>query len=137
MGTIGEAVSIFADGRLHRQTLDRITSLRLASFSGNLYLRLTITGGVLDDWLTGEVVFHFIVNNGEQTLAGISPGVTRFTKEDGVHYARIEFRDPETGREKLLGEWKTLEIILMAGKEEKSFTASKEDNATPEVKETS
>jgi hypothetical protein len=137
MGTIGEAVSIFADGRLHRQTLDRITNLRLASFSGNLYLRLKITGGVLDDWLTGEVVFRFVVNNGEQTLTGTSPGVTRFTNEKGVHYARIEFRDPETGREKLLGEWKTLEIVLVAGKEEKSFTASKEDNATPEVKETS
>jgi len=44
-------------------------------------------------------------------------------------------RDPETGSEKLLGEWATLQIILVAGKEEKPFTMSKEENQTPEIKE--
>jgi hypothetical protein len=96
----------------------------------------------LPDWLMGEVIFRFIVNDGEETLTGLCLGIRYVSNEKGVHYPRIEFRDPETGREKLLGEWKTLEIILIAGKEEKSFTAQKADtnkegNATPEVNETS
>ena len=135
---MGKVVSIFADGRLHRQILDRIEMLEIAPkmIIGNLYLKLTVTGYVDHDWLREHVAFYFNVNDGERILVGRCPGVTKLG-EDGENTlcARIEFRDPETGSEKLLGEWATLQIILVAGKEEKPFTMSKEENQTPEIKE--
>jgi hypothetical protein len=136
---MGKVTSIFADGRLHRQLLDRIVGLELTSMNGNLYLRLTATSDIRQDWLIYHVAFRFIVNGGERTLDGRCKGVHHFSNEEGNHYARIEFRDPETEREKLLGEWATLQVVLVAGKEKKSFTAqkaSKEDD-TSEVKQTS
>ena len=133
----GKIADIFADGQLHRQFLDRITKLERTSMNGCLFLRLTATGDVNYNWITNYVVFRFVVNDGEKTIDGQCRGLHHFTGEENIHYVRIEFRDPETGREKLLGEWKTLEIVMIAGKEEKSFTASKEGNTTPEVKETS
>ncbi|MFA5413144.1 MAG: hypothetical protein WC348_01190 [Patescibacteria group bacterium] len=133
----GKIANIFADGQLHRKFLNRITALDLTPMNGCLFLRLTATGDVNYNWITDYVVFRFVVNGGEKTIDGQCWGLRYSTGEENIHYARIEFRDPETGSEKLLGEWTTLEIILIAGKEEKSFTANKEGNTTPEVKETS
>lgn len=133
---MGEVKSIFADGRLHRQLLDRITRLVLDYMNGSPCLRLTATGDVNYHWITDHVIFRFIVNGGERTLTGRCWELHRFTNEDNVHCARIEFRDPKTGREEPLGEWKTLEIIFVANKQEKSFVATREDK-TREVKETS
>lgn len=136
---MGEVKSIFADGRLHRQFLDRITALEPTSMNNCLFLRLTATGDLHQEWLTSHVAYRFIVNGGERTLTGQCKGVHHFSDEKNIHYARIEFRDPKTGSEEPLGEWKTLEIILVAGKEEKSFTATKEskEDSTPEIKEIS
>lgn len=122
---MGEVLSIFADGRLHRQFLDRITKLELTSRNGCLFLRLTATGDVDYYWITGHVVFRFIVDGGKKTREGRCWGLGHFSTEENTHYARIEFRDPKTGREEPLGEWKTLEIVFVAGREEKSFTAIK------------
>lgn len=140
---MSKVVSIFAGGRLHRQILDRIEMLEIAPkmIIGNLYLKLTVTGYVDHDWLREHVAFYFNVNDGERILVGRCPGVTKLG-EDGENTlcARIEFRDPETGSEKLLGEWTTLQIILVAGKEEKPFTVnkkSKEEDITSEIKEIS
>ncbi len=134
---MGEVKSIFADGRLHRQLLDRITRLDLDYMNGCLYLRLAATGDVNYHWITSHVIFRFIVNGGERTLdGGRCQGLHHFSNEENIHYARIEFRDPKTGREEPLGEWKTLEIVFVAGEQEKSFVATKEDKIH-EVKETS
>lgn len=131
---MGEVVSIFADGRLHRQFLDRITKLDLVPRHGCLYLRLTATGDVDYYWITGHVDFHFIVDGGEKTMIGKCCGLGHFSTEKNAHYARIEFRDPKTGREEPLGKWETLEIVFVAGTEEKSFTAIKEGKkGTPEI----
>jgi len=130
---MGEVVSIFADGRLHRQFLDRITKLELTSRNGCLFLRLTATGDVDYYWITGHVTFRFIVDGGKKIMISRCWGLGYFTTEENTYYARIEFRDPKTGREEPLGEWETLEIVFVAGKEEKSFTDTKKgkEGATP------
>ncbi len=124
---MGDVVSIFADGRLHRQFLDRIKKLDLVPRHGCLYLRLTATGDVDYYWITSHVTFRFIVDGGKKTMIGKCWGLGHFSTEENTHYARIEFRDPQTGREEPLGEWETLEIVFVAGKEEKSFTETKKD----------
>ncbi|MFA5128819.1 MAG: hypothetical protein WC445_02495 [Patescibacteria group bacterium] len=135
---MGKVVSIFADGRLHRQFLDRITRLDLEYMNGNLYLKLTTSGnelpGGLDEWLRKYARFLFVVNNGEKIFVGRSSGRTSFTGDpDNVRYVGIEFRGPKGGSVNLLKEH-TLEITLAAGKEQKSFTAIKEGKKdTPEI----
>ncbi|MBI5071568.1 hypothetical protein HZB93_01610 [Candidatus Falkowbacteria bacterium] len=134
---MGEVVSIFADGRLHRQILDRIKALEPTSMNNCLFLRLTATGDLHHEWLINHVVYRFIVNGGERTLTGRCVRVQYWNNEKNNHYAGIEFRDPETGREEPLGEWETLEIVFIAGTEERSFTATKNKGGAPEVKEIS
>jgi hypothetical protein len=122
---MGEVKSIFADGRLHRQLLNRIAGLELTSLNGQLALRFTLTTRETQfEWLMSQVAIHFIVNAGERTLVGRCTHYYGFS--DGPHrYAVIEFRDQETGQREILDQWRTLEIVLKAGEEEKRFETKK------------
>jgi hypothetical protein len=128
---MGEVVSIFADGQLHRQFLNRITRIDLDYINGNLYLKLTTTGDLHPEWIRSHVIFRFVVNNGEKVVTGRSSGGTSFSNdEDNIRHVGID----QDGRVEPLDEWTELEIILVAGGEEKSFTATKrsKEGTTPE-----
>jgi hypothetical protein len=133
---MGEVISIFAGGQLHRQLLDQIERLELTSLNGRLALRFIVaTDTTQTTWLLSHVwdldqlAFQFIVDGGKRTLTGFSRHSYGSVGELNLCMV-IEFH-----QEAELGKWDTLEIVLIAGKEEKSFIASKEGR--PEVKQTS
>lgn len=119
----GKVHELCKDARFNRGILDRISAINLTEMNGRMALQFTLsTGDLQPDWLRrNEIVFRFVIDGGTRILEG--RGWHTFRPEpESPHAVEVDLLNPSTGaKEKNLGEWTTLEIVVMAGGTEKHF----------------
>lgn len=133
---MGDKVSIFAGGKLHRQYLDRIEGLESTTINGRFVLRISYSGDYLPcDWLMYRVSYLFVVDECRQILRAKCEGVHNFSGDPRRHAVFDGFHNIATGEVERIGQWSTLKVVFLAGEERREFMVKKKE--TPGVKKTS
>lgn len=123
---MGEVQELFRDARFNRAMLERISAVGLAEINGRMALRLDLrTGDLHLDWLSYVTTYRFVIDNGARILEGKHWHIFRHEPEP-PYFVEVDLRNKSTGtKEEFPGEWDTLEVVIRAGSEEKTFEVKK------------